>query len=295
MPAKTKKLRFQYFKVLYMEGADDNAREYDIEGLLKEIAEKELDERVATIRQIRGRLEEMKLVPGEDHLYALRFMRLDDTSNDYKVKLNKPAEHVDLGDDEFLGRNTFALYDAVRHIMAVQINRVGFGVSCIQGYLNFFAGEDEEKCYIQTMLNRLDLEHKINGGCVRKLKISFRDVRKCSAGRSKFWERVLNGGAGMGAKSLNIAVSVGRDKQAQLNSGDILYMLADIGENSGYINSAVMTIREDECDTIINMLEDVVHDDIEVRIPPRKELDSEEVTNAIALKFNRKMRTLIDP
>lgn len=146
-----KHIKFTYYDVVTQ--TDDNKEVlYDLRKWLNVISQKELPDRIKTLSNVQGRLETAQII--EPGYYALNFMRLDEASDAYKAKESQKAEHIDLEADEYLGRNTVAVYDKKKHIILIQNNRGSYSANAIQNYIN--ATNDGTVCYFRPVLDNFD-------------------------------------------------------------------------------------------------------------------------------------------
>lgn len=153
MKGKRKNIKFTYYEVVTE--VDNSEKLYDLLFWFERISLLNISQRKLTINTIQGRLESIKKI--DVNIYAMNFMRLDVSSDAYKVKDDKRAEHIDLEDDEYLGRNTVALYDSERHIIMVQNNRGSYTANSVQHYIN--ATNGDEVIYFRPIVNKFDIQN----------------------------------------------------------------------------------------------------------------------------------------
>lgn len=297
MPTSKKTtLRFQYFRCCYFEGNEDTNHPYDLFPFWKSLEGESLTDRIKEFNGIKGRLEQCYRFPHHPNLLALRFMRLDEMSDAYTVKPDAAARHVDLEDDEYLGKNTLALYDANSKVIMIQSNRGGFSWNNIMGYINSFAFMEETKCCLVPLLDSQDLIQKINnGGKVTKLKISFTDVRRCNGNRSDDFKRSLDFARGLGCVTANFELGLGRKHERPMNSRRTIDFIRDVAENLGYISTARFRVESDDASEMIDILPSVLRTMIEVKLEARKGLDFDHATKQMVLKYNETMGRIHTP
>lgn len=137
--AKTVNIKCKYYQLREVRNGEITENLYDLRQWMDDIEEIPLEQRIRNVNNIVGRLEE-QVVIGDTECYVLNFMRMDEVSTVYKVKGNRPAEHVDIDieSNEYIAKNTVVLYDAERGIVMIQCNRGGYAEKSIQGYINAF-------------------------------------------------------------------------------------------------------------------------------------------------------------
>lgn len=104
---RTAKLRFRYYRCCYMKGDETSNSPYDLSSFLKYVDSESLENRIQEIRDVKGRLEERLEFEHHPSVSVMRFMRLDENSDAYKVRLDAAAEHIDLQPNEYLGKKHF--------------------------------------------------------------------------------------------------------------------------------------------------------------------------------------------
>lgn len=119
-------IRFQYYQLCTFDGDSYTEDLYDLIGWIEKVTNLSLKERKREISGIEGRLEIVEPVIN-DTMYALNFMRLDVLSNTYIVKPDKRAKRVDLEENEYIGKNTVAIYDPKYSVLMLQCNRGSYG------------------------------------------------------------------------------------------------------------------------------------------------------------------------
>lgn len=150
-------IKYQYYQLCTFDGDEYTENLYDLVEWLGRVGKLSLEDKVHEVSGIEGRLENAKPVLN-DTLYALNFMRLDILSNTYILEKGSEARHVDLDENEYIGRNTVVLYDPKYSVVMVQCNRGSYGVSGLESYINSF-NDGMDLCYFRPIYNEITEQH----------------------------------------------------------------------------------------------------------------------------------------
>ena len=291
--AKYVKIKFQYFEVCCF-GKDGEEELYDLKLWIEKMNQQSFEERTANVRGIKCRLEDFvkKETVG---FYGMRFMRLDELSNTYKIKERDAAKHIDLDDDEYIGTSTVALYDPKLHVLMIQINKSGVSVASIESYINMTMGaeEDEENiCYLRPILNPLDIE-RLGKQNIMKLDVRFANLEKFKASEDSNMERLIAGFREMDGVTAHIEVGLGRTKAATMNSETVSGMIKEIQGNRESVSSAKIKLREDQKAAVYDLFDNILHSYIDFRIESRKEIAFLVMLNEMIERYRNGIRHFI--
>ena len=294
--SKSTTIRFQYFRTCYMRGNGDDDCPYDLSEFWTYLEHEDLTNRIKEFNHVKCRLEQSYRNHHHPNLIVLRFMRLDEISDTYTVRPGEEAQHVDLEDDEYLGRNALVLYDSERKVIMVQSSRGGLSWRNIMGYINEFSFL-EDKCYFKPLLDSQDLIQKINkGGKITKVKLSFSDVRHCNAQRSKAYEHALDFSRGMGSITAKFELGLGRGRHERpLRSKESIDLIRDIAQDQAYISTAQFRIDADGLTEFVDLMPSAIRSEIEVKLEARKEINFENAINLMLLKYTDTMGRINAP
>lgn len=262
------KVKYQYFRVVGMDGDNDIA--YDLKNWINrvwfDITTRK--EQLKMVNGIQGRIEEV-IKFENDPFYALNFMRVNTNSNTYKVTEEDVAEHIDLEDDEYLGKNTVALYDDEKHVLMVQINRGSYSVSAIESYINEFNDIGEE-CYLRPIHNPYNGNLKDNEK-VKKLVVRFSDLFEMKT-KSKYLEKVLSGFRMAKCTTAYVEIGMGRTVGEGMDKETITNVLPDLYDNQGVISTAKIVLDDDGKSVIYDLFNNIHNEFIDFKVPERGEL-----------------------
>lgn len=269
LKGKQKKIKFQYFEVCTLKEGNPKEELYDLLIWIEKMVELDYEKRKKEIGGIEGRLEDIRVI--NDEIYALNFMRLDVVSDSYKVKTNKKAEHIDLADDEYIGKNTVVLYDPGLHILMVQCNRGSYNVPAMESYINV---TNDEISYIRPVKHDLNIDQCLNEK-VLKLDVRFSDIRQFRPQKSDAFEKVIESCNDWECVTAHLELGLGYTKIESMNNDTIYCALEDIKANTENVSSAKIILDDDKKATVYDLLDNFEDDYITFTVPERGELGFE--------------------
>ncbi len=274
MKGKRKNIKFSYYEVVTE--VDKEEKLYDLLFWIERISLLNIIHRKRTVNNIQGRLENIKKI--DENIYAFNFMRLDVSSDAYKVKNDQKAEHIDLEDDEYMGRNTVALYDAEKHIIMIQNNRGSYTANAIQCYIN--NTNEDEIIYFRPIVNNFDIQN-CKRGKSKKIIVRCSDVKSFRTYGNPSFEHIIETCNQMGGLSFYIEVGVGRDKYSKLDN-DTVYEVADtLLKNRNCVSNAKVTIDDDKVQGVFDLFDNWEKDIIPFVVPERGELSFEHISESM--------------
>jgi len=281
MKGKPKNIKFTYYEVV--KEVDNVEKLYDLLFWLERISLLNITERKKTIKNIQGRLESVKKI--DNNIYAMNFMRLDVSSDSYKVKDNKRAEHIDLEDDEYLGRNTVVLYDSEKHIIMVQNNKGSYTANAIQHYINSTNGD--EVIYFRPIIRRFDIQN-CKRGRNKKIIVRCSDVGSFRTYGNQTFERIIESCNQMDAHSFYIEIGIGQERNSRLNSETVYEAANTLLKNRNCVSNAKVSLDDEETQGIIDLFDNWEVDIIPFTVPARGELSFEEISEAMYVAYLKK-------
>lgn len=277
-------IKFQYYQLCTFNGSDYTESLYDLLGWMSKVEELSYEERVHEINGIEGRLESMISLHA-DMLYALNFMRLDVISNTYILEKDSEARHVDLQEDEYIGKNTVVLYDPEMSVAMVQCNRGSYGVSTLESYINSF-NEPDNLCYFRPIDNQLQLE-ELDDMHALKLDVRFANTRQFKPKNSRFFEKIIDACNQVECYTAHVECGLGYVRGEELEKDTIYNIASDLRseENFGTVSSARLTLSDDQKSSIYDLFQNIYYDKIDFTVPPRKELTFKEMSKKMVEKY----------
>lgn len=274
-------IRFQYFEACCLEGDQKTEQLFPLELWIDQMEKTPLERRIREEIGIKGRLDDIGLTTPSEY-YGLNFMRMDEISDAYKVKENAQAEHIDLAPDEYMGRSTAAIYDSARHILMIQRNRGGYGVSSIQTYIN--STSEVGLCYLRPIFNMLQVEACIHNR-VARVDVRFANIRGFRAGESETFERIVDAMNETEGITAHIEIGMGYARNESLNRDTICQIVEDVRNNRDNISSAKIVLDDDVKTAIFDLFENAEGDNIIFTLPTRGELGFEVRINDMDGKY----------
>lgn len=282
MVGKKKHIKFTYYDVVTQ---DDDGKEslYDLRKWLDTISKNEIADRIKRIGDVQGRLETAQVI--EKGYYALDFMRLDEASDAYKAKENEKAEHIDLENDEYLGRNTVALYDEANHIILIQNNRGSYSANAIQNYIN--ATNGGKCCYFRPVLDIFDTA-RCKMGIIKKIYVGCSAVNQFDTDGSKAFENIIESCDELGGYTFYIEIGIGRGKNRQLSNQGIYSAVNTLLRNRGCLSKAKITLADDKDADLYDLFDNVRTGKFDLTVPERGELDFMQIAGNIYYQYVNK-------
>lgn len=282
MVGKKKHIKFTYYDVVTQ---DDDGKEslYDLRKWLDTISKNEIADRIKRIGDVQGRLETAQVI--EKGYYALNFMRLDEASDAYKAKENKKAKHIDLENDEYLGRNTVAVYDEANHIILIQNNRGSYSANAIQNYIN--ATNDGKICYFRPVIDIFDTA-RCKKGIIKKICVGCSAANQFDTDGSKAFENIIESCDELGGYTFYIEIGIGRGKNKQLSNQGICAAVNTLIRNRGCLSKAKIALEDDKDADLYDLFDNVRTGKFDLTVPERGELDFMQIAGNIYYQYVNK-------
>ena len=293
MDGKRVAIKYQYFQLCTIRGEDTTDVPFDLRPWIEQMIDIGLEDRTKEINEIYGRLEDIALVKNE--FYVLNFMRMDVVSNTYILAPDTRARHVDLEENEYIGKNTVLLYDPRFHTVMVQCNRGSYGSFALQNYINSFV-IDGNLCYFRPIeydFGKVDLRDKR----ILKLDVRFANTRNLVFQDGAAFERIIDACNQTECRTVHLELGLGRSysKTDELEPETIQGIIREIRreENRGDVSSAYVTLNDDQKPEVFNLLQNILNDKINYVVPPRGELAFNLMSNKMAEKYSAGTRARI--
>lgn len=280
-------IRFQYYQLCTFDGDSYTEDLYDLIGWIEKVTNLSLKERKREISGIEGRLETVKPVLN-DTMYALNFMRLDVLSNTYIVKPDKRAKHVDLEENEYIGKNTVAIYDPKYSVLMLQCNRGSYGVSGIESYINSF-NDSDELCYIRPISYELP-EKVLNNAPALKLDVRFANTRQVNVKNSRLFAKIIDACNQMECYTAHFEFGLGHNKGEELKKDTIVEAVRVVKDpaNKDAVSAARLTLSDDQKSNVFDLIDNIYDDKIDFTVPARGELGFKTMTDSMIEKYDEK-------
>lgn len=294
MDGKKVAIKYQYYQLCTIVGDDTTEYAYDLREWIGKVNDLTLEERIKDISEISGRLEEVGLVHN-DEFYVLNFMRLDVVSNTYVLAPDTRARHVDLLENEYIGKNTVVLYDPRYHVVMVQCNRGSYGVFALQNYINNFV-DGENLCYFRPIdydYSDVDLQKKQ----FLKLDVRFANTRGLVSENSAAFEDIIDICNQVECRTAHLEFGLGYNygRHDELEAETIQGIVREIrnDDNRGLVSAARITLSDDQKSEVFDLLQNILNDKINYTVPPRGELAFNTLSNRMAKKYEEETRARV--
>lgn len=280
-------IRFQYYQLCTFDGDSYTEDLYDLIGWIEKVTNLSLKERKREISGIEGRLEIVEPVLN-DTMYALNFMRLDVLSNTYIVKPDKRAKHVDLEENEYIGKNTVAIYDPKYSVLMLQCNRGSYGVSGIESYINSF-NDSDELCYIRPISYELP-EKVLNDAPALKLDVRFANTRQVNVKNSRLFAKIIDACNQMECYTAHFEFGLGHNKGEELKKDTIVEAVRVVKDpaNKDAVSAARLTLSDDQKSNVFDLIDNINDDKIDFTVPARGELGFKTMKDSMIEKYDEK-------
>ncbi len=260
---KKVKISCKYYLVQCTNRQRDELKCFDLLDWIDKVREKPYKEILRNIKDVEGRVESLKH-RDKSKIYALNFMRMNEYSSSFKVKNDKPAEHINIEveDGEYIGKNTVCLYDAENGIIMIQTNREGYSNLAIQRYINSFY--ESEVCELTPIIKNLDI---LNGGKdYKKIDVRFANINNFHATSGTWFESIVEGINEVEGINVHIEISCGKNRNHILRTDKVKTAIHDILENKECISSANVTMADEEIVGIYKLFDNICNESIEYTI-----------------------------
>lgn len=290
-----RRVKLEYFQVVFKKDEDqlnDRDRLFDLTQWMHNANQISLEKRAREYRTEKARLEQAYF-DTDFNYYFLHFVRLRATNIPSKARIDANVEPFELDDDEYLGEEVTALYDEDRHILMLQRNKYSLGPNGIEDYLNLIWPKIDETIYLRPIpipnsfnlakkpkvyrrinVRLADLHHQKSEGIVEKFK-------------SPLGKMIKTFGEYNGVNA-QITITVGNQKDAELNNDMVKSTIDDIENNSEMFSKAEIAMKDND-DTaveVLDLFDGKAHDFVTFRMENRETLNHYSIAEAMWLKYH---------
>ncbi|GLF91068.1 hypothetical protein Saga11_23270 [Bacillus safensis] len=259
-----KKVRFEYYQVVFRKNYDDeNVRDrlFDLLVWMDQANRKSLEGRTFDYRQEQARLETTYWDPELD-FYFLHFVRLRETNIPSTARATAQVEPLELEDDEFIGEEVSALYDEMNHVLMLQRNKYSLGPEGIEEYLNLIWDNEEDKIHLRPICPPNVFEMARRSTEYRKINFRFADLSNIDVDqtRNRFRSPIGNVFSSFERyRGINaqVTITVGNTKNS-LDEETVNDTLTDIEDNAELFSRAEIARRADD-DTRVELIDLFAH------------------------------------
>lgn len=235
-----------------------------------------LAELTKQVGQVKGRADE---ITQRGSFYALNFVRMESYSSTYIVTEDEKAKHVDISieDDEYIGKNTVAIYDSDKKIIMLMGNQGGFSAHTITSYINSFF--ESPVCFLDPIKTKKDFmgpEKKYG-----KIKITISSVKDYVPTQGCAYEDALNRARDMDATTMSFEFGTGRKKGVHLDADVVRTIISDAFNNMGVVSVARVKMEDEEGTAVYNLLENVKNTVISLNADAKGEIEYKVIADAM--------------
>ena len=281
--ARTVKITCRYFLVKKYSEAGNKGEQslFDLRKWFDKINSLELKEKVKPIGNEKGRLDICK---HRDNYWALNFIKLEEYSSTYIVGEETYARHVDISveNDEYIGKNTVALYDEKRAIMMVMSNRGGFSPNTITTYINSFY--DEPVCVLEPVKENKNYTNPYNK--YGKITVKISSVNQFVPSKGAPYEQALEAASEMNAETFTFEFNVGRKKK-YLDANMVHTIISDAFSNMGAVSIAQVRMTDEEGTALYNLFENVMCNVISMNADEKGEIPFEKIAEKMIEEYSK--------
>lgn len=242
-----------YLVKTYTEIDKEEEALFDLRKWFKDINNLKLSERVKELGNSgKGRLE---VVKNRDNFYALNFVRMESYSSTYTVTKEECAKHVDISidNDEYIGKNTVAIYDANKSVLMLMSNQGGFSANTVTNYVNSFY--DKPVCVLEPIRFKKDFSKPTNK--FGKITVKISSVKDFVPTKDAAYEDALKQAREMSAETMSFEFSVGRKKNEYLDANTVKTIISDAFSNMGAVSIARVKMEDEQGTALYNLFENV--------------------------------------
>lgn len=277
-------IRCQYYWVKAYSESGNGKKDglYNLEHWISKVSDYNLVNLEKDINGVKGRLENCN--KNED-FYALNFVKMGEYSSSYVVKQGEAARHVDISieNDEYIGSNTVALYDARTSIMVITGTRSGFSVNTIMNYINSF--DDKPICYLEPIKSKADFFKEENR--FGKIRIKISSVKDYVPTQGVIYEQALRAAEEMSAETYDFEFNVGRKKNTYLDANVVRAIISDALYNMGAVSIARVRMTDEKGTQMYDLFDNVVKSSLSLQTNDKGEIPYIQIAKAIQEKYQK--------
>lgn len=289
----TRSIKFEYYRVVYRKATDPATlpdRPFDLRRWIVKAHKLSLTKRTMDYYQERARLEHYSQ---DGDFTFLHFMRLRDTNLPSLAKEAGKAELIQLKDDEYLGEDVSALFDALQKVLVLQRNRNSLSVSGIENYLNLVWAEKGETIYLRPILLLNPGLRARRAFAYRKIRIRFADLdQRIFEGKSGLRSIV----AGIGeykAVGAEITITLGRTA-GSLHPQTVINTIDDVYANKDMITKAELVKKTDDTSVeYIDLFDDKMHTYATVTVDRKRTISHDDIVPKLREVYDETKRAEI--
>ncbi len=270
-------VKFSYYKIklVSIENGHEKDCDYDLTNWLALVSDNSHMYRNYDLADTKINFQELYNYSKED-IYVFRAYKLRDNNVPSKIKEGESAEPIELEDNEYIGEDITVLYDWKNSICMIQQNRMSVGVSRLAEWINKTRGFDENQKVTFVPISDRFTKNKLKNKYIRTIEFSFANMEQENGDGPL--RSIINSIGRYNGTAAKIVISVGRAKDAQLDSQSSYDLIEDIQNHPESIRTAKAKLKSMSDDDkarieMVDIFETSSHDYIEFNITEKKPLD----------------------
>lgn len=275
MPRKVN-IQCRYYSVNAYTEKDKTDEKFNLINWMNTVFDLSLSERTKVIGQTKGRLDD---ITHQGKFYALNFVRMESYSSTYIVTDEENAKHVDISveDDEYIGKNTVAIYDSEKSILMLMSNQGGFSAHTTMAYINSFS--EKPVCVLEPIKINKDFEKQNNR--YKKIHIKISSVDDYHSSHGSAYDDALAKARNMGASTMSFEFSIGRKNKEYLDANMVRTIISDAFANMGVVSIARVKMEDEAGTAMYNLFENIKNVVITLSADSNGEIAYKTIANAM--------------
>lgn len=293
--AVSKEIKFHYFRVIFNDG--NGRRRYDLREWINIVGDKELIERIKSIKGYPSRLERIMVMNRNTRFVHLQFVKMSNTFIPSKAFENQEIEPIDLDDDEYIATDVNALFNVDNQVLMIQNNRGSLSPDRIKDYINitgmiYNCFNDGEFVTLEPLFEDYELS-QVQRKRYRTLEIQFDNTQDYDDNQDtidSFLHRKLRE---VGGKVGYVKFGMGHTSRKEGFYEEQTEKLLEIIKNSPYVKGANITYVDDIDVHKYDLFEhNIMMDKFVFTLQERKSLRCDVAANVMLDLFENRLPTI---
>lgn len=283
----TKKFKCEYYTITHQ--VDNTDVGYNLLNWIDQMLELELEQRIRPYKGDNIRLEEA-FYNRTYEMWFLRFMRLRTNDIPSFSGMATPSEFMDLNDDQYVSEDVSCLYDPTYDVLMIQKNMHSITPVGVKYYLN--STIEDELIDLKRIVSFDSFDRVGRAERCRTVSVRIADVEgvleEGNLGRFRSTiGRVLQGMEQAPSPYLELTLSVGKSRDANIEEDEFNLLVQDIRDNPTVFDKAKMRIIEanETKSEMINLISDSPQDEISFEIEGRNPINFLAMMDKLGTKY----------
>lgn len=228
--------------------------------------------------------------------WFLKLSRLRDNNIPKKAHTNKPSEGIPLDEDEYISEDCYAIYDKNLGVLMLQQNIHSLSKLGVTAYFNKVLNDKKRLVLLKPILSPNMVERLKKSESIRCITIGLADINNKSLDSEvkspikQIFDEAQTFGEQGTKVNLDFKISVGTPGKGKLGGTSAKSAIEDILNNISKFTKAVINVKEkaDEKVIPINLLEELLHDNINVKLENRRAIEQSDLEADMIKHFNNK-------